>query len=120
MCVSLTIRVQFEQMRKSAAGRRGRRVAPPAKVVRASKKEAQLLATAEDLFKRYGIKRVSVTEICAAAGVSKVTFYKFFPDKVALAKRVLDDLGDRNLARIDEIEARDVPFPEKVAALIEE
>jgi hypothetical protein len=35
-----------------------------------SKKRAQIVATAEDLFSRLGAKRVTVEEICRRAGVS--------------------------------------------------
>lgn len=100
------------------ADRRARKSEPRAP--RVSKKEAKLLETAVELFKRYGIKRVSVTEICATAEVSKVTFYKFFPNKVELAKRVINVLADRNVERMDEIESRKIGFPEKVAALVAE
>ena len=105
-------------MRKREPARRAQK--PKARPPRVSKKQIKLLGTAVELFKRYGIKRVSVTEICAAADVSKVTFYKFFSNKVELAKRVIDVLADENIARIDEIEARKAPFPEKVAALVEQ
>jgi len=50
----------------------------------------QVLAAARELFWKHGLKRVTVEEICREAGVSKMTFYKFFPNKVALAKAVYD------------------------------
>ena len=50
----------------------------------------QLLVTAKKLFWKHGLKRVTVEEICREAGVSKMTFYKFFPNKVVLAKAVYD------------------------------
>lgn len=87
---------------------------------RASKKKAKLVEAAAELFKRYGIKRVSVTEVCEAAEVSKVTFYKFFSNKVDLAQRVIEVLTERIQARIGEIAALDMPLPEKVAMLVEE
>lgn len=87
---------------------------------RVSKKEAKLVDAATELFKRFGIKRVSVTEVCEAADVSKVTFYKFFSNKIDLARRVIEVITERVIARIDEITALDVPLPEKVALLVEE
>jgi AcrR family transcriptional regulator len=50
----------------------------------------QLIAAAKELFWKHGLKRVTVEEICREAGVSKMTFYKFFPNKVVLAKAVYD------------------------------
>ncbi len=50
----------------------------------------QVLAAARELFWKHGLKRVTVEEICREAGVSKMTFYKFFPNKVTLAKAVYD------------------------------
>jgi AcrR family transcriptional regulator len=85
-----------------------------------SKKRALLLETAVELFKRYGMKRVTVSEICEQAGVSKVTFYKHFVDKTDLAKHVIVSLSDGILARIDEIAATKAPFSRKVELLVEE
>ena len=55
-----------------------------------SKKYARILATARDLFWKHGFKRVSIEEICGHAGASKMTFYRFFPNKIELAKAVFD------------------------------
>ena len=40
-------------------------------VKKLSKKQQQLVITAENLFKKHGIKRVTIEEICQKAGVSK-------------------------------------------------
>lgn len=53
-----------------------------------SKKIQHLLETARQLFWKHGLKRVSVEEICAQAGVSKMTFYRHFSNKTELAKAV--------------------------------
>ena len=45
------------------------------------KKEGDILRTAEDLFMQFGYGKVTVEEICRAAGVSKVTYYKYFKKK---------------------------------------
>ena len=86
----------------------------------ASKKEAKLVDAATELFKRYGMKRVSVTEVCEAAEVSKVTFYKLFSNKIDLARRVVEVITEGVVARIDEIAALDAPLADKVAMLVEE
>jgi len=87
---------------------------------RTSKKRAQIVATATELFRRFGIRRVTVTEICAEASVSKVTFYKYFANKTELARFVIDEWSDRIVARVDELSSLDVPFAEKAQRFIDE
>lgn len=49
-----------------------------------SRKREVLLETAADLFQQYGLRRVSVEDICRSAKVSKATFYKYFANKTAV------------------------------------
>ena len=51
-----------------------------------TKKEGDILRTAEDLFMQFGYDRVSVEEICREANVSNVTFYKYFKNKLDVLK----------------------------------
>jgi AcrR family transcriptional regulator len=85
-----------------------------------SKKKPLLVETALALFMRYGMSRVSIGEVCEQADVSKFTFYKYFTDKIDLAKAAITLLSDRVAARIDEIVAMPIPLPNKVALLVEE
>lgn len=57
-----------------------------------NKKHADILVASEKLFWKYGFKRVSIEEICREAKVSKVTFYKFYSNKIEVAKAVLDKI----------------------------
>jgi AcrR family transcriptional regulator len=41
----------------------------------------RILAVADDLFYRYGIRSVGVDRIIAESNVAKMTFYKYFPSK---------------------------------------
>jgi len=41
-----------------------------------NQKYNQIIDTSKKLFWKYGIKRVTIEEICREAGVSKMTFYK--------------------------------------------
>jgi len=50
----------------------------------------RLLVTAHDLFYRDGIRATGIDRIIAAAGVTKVTFYRHFPSKNDLIKAYLD------------------------------
>jgi len=82
-------------------------------------KYVQLVEAAHGLFLRYGIKRVSVEEICRAAGVSKMTFYNHFKNKVELALYVLRKVMQTGHEVYRGIMDRDVPFAEKAADFIQ-
>jgi AcrR family transcriptional regulator len=79
-----------------------------------SPKYHDLVQTARQLFWKHGIRRVSVEEICAEAGVSKMTFYRFFPNKIELAKTMLQQLFDDSMQQYRAIMDQDLPFEEKV------
>jgi len=79
-----------------------------------SKKREQIIDTAEQLFSRFGSRRVTVEEICREAGASKMTFYKYFPNKVALVRTIKDQWVEEGFRKFDEINAMDIPFPEKI------
>ena len=64
-----------------------------------SKKLCQISQTAETLFKLYGIKRVTVEEICKKANVSKMTFYKYFRNKIELVKHIFNSWSMRVLVK---------------------
>ncbi len=63
----------------------------------------QLLVTARKLFWKHGLKRVTVEEICREAGVSKMTFYKYFPNKFELARTVYDNAVDEGYSQFRSI-----------------
>ncbi|BDS13830.1 TetR/AcrR family transcriptional regulator [Aureispira anguillae] len=73
-----------------------------------------ILETARRLFWKHGIKRVSIQEICKEAKVSKMTFYRFFDNKLDLAKTLLDLIFNKGLAEYKSIMASKVSFSEKV------
>jgi AcrR family transcriptional regulator len=81
---------------------------------RRTKKKAQIIQTAEKLFSRFGSKRVSVAEICREAGVSKMTFYKYFSNKLVLVRSIKDAYVEEGFRKFDEINALDIKFPEKI------
>jgi AcrR family transcriptional regulator len=56
-----------------------------------SKKEVAILKAGREFFWKYGFRKVTVDEICKAAGVSKMTFYRYFKDKATLAKTIFDN-----------------------------
>jgi len=82
-----------------------------------NRKYQAIFETAKELFWKYGIRRVTIEEICKEAGVSKMTFYKFFPNKVALANTILEKIMDESLGNFEDIVNSDLPFTEKVKNL---
>jgi AcrR family transcriptional regulator len=79
-----------------------------------SPKYADLLSTAKRLFWKHGIRRVSIEEICREAGVSKMTFYRFFPNKIELAKTMLEGIFDESMREYRALMDENIPFEEKV------
>ena len=79
-----------------------------------NKTALKILTAGETLFKKHGQKRVTIEEICRTAGVSKMTFYKYFPNKVELAKKILSRLAETQLAAFRELMSREIPFEEKI------
>lgn len=68
-----------------------------------SKKQRAIMEAARQQFWKHGFKRVSVDELCAAAGVSKMTFYKYFQNKIELAKQVFLAETEVGLAKFKSI-----------------
>lgn len=79
-----------------------------------NQKYQQILETAHHLFWKFGIRRVSIEEICREAKVSKMTFYRFFPNKNELAKKVITNLFNDARAKYEALMAQDIPFEDKV------
>lgn len=73
-----------------------------------------ILDKAHDLFWKFGIRRVTIEEVCREAGVSKMTFYRFFPNKIELAIQVLKELFDKTECDYRKLMDQDIPFEEKV------
>ncbi|MDR3340341.1 MAG: TetR/AcrR family transcriptional regulator [Candidatus Symbiothrix sp.] len=83
-----------------------------------SKKYTDIIDAAQRLFYKYGIKKVSIEEICSEGNVSKMTFYKFFPNKTELAKTVLDKVFDNAIKQFTDLMESDLPFSEKMHGLL--
>ena len=79
-----------------------------------NQKYQDILETAHHLFWKFGIRRVSIEEICREAGVSKMTFYRFFKNKIELARTVLDGIFNEAQEKYQALMAQDIPFAEKV------
>jgi AcrR family transcriptional regulator len=84
-----------------------------------SQKYEQLIRAAEDLFKKYGMKRVTVQEICAKAEVSKMTFYKHFKNKVDIAKTVINKIMDEKEKEYRILMDLDITYVEKAKLIVQ-
>jgi len=58
--------------------------------------KARIQQKAEELFKHYGIRSVTMDEIAGQLGISKKTIYHFYSDKDALVKDTFKSITDNN------------------------
>lgn len=87
--------------------------------VESNPKRAQILKTGKDLFWKFGIRRVTIEEICKEAMVSKMTYYKFFSNKTDLVKSIMDEIYTSSVEEYRNLMDSDLPFTEKVARTIQ-
>jgi len=78
-----------------------------------NQKYNQIITTSKKLFWKYGIKRVTIEEICREAGVSKMTFYKHLNNKNDLVKQIIEHTLDKAMVKYRKIMEQDIPFIEK-------
>jgi AcrR family transcriptional regulator len=83
-----------------------------------NKKEEDILKAGKELFWRYGIKRVTVEEVCQTAGASKMTFYKYFRNKNDLVKGILNMVFDDAFQKFKDILLTDIPYEDKAGQMI--
>jgi len=81
-------------------------------------KYLQILHTGRKLFWKFGFKRVSIEEICKEAGVSKMTFYKHFPNKLELLKVVFDEIFEQALEKFSVLEDKSIAADDKLKLII--
>ena len=68
-----------------------------------NKKYKSLLETGKKLFWKHGFRRVTIDEICHEAGVSKMTFYKWFDNKTGFAKTIFSNEVQRAIIEFRKI-----------------
>lgn len=81
-------------------------------------KKDQILSVSRELFWKHGFKRVSIEEICEKAGISKMTFYRAFPDKISVAKAVFEAEVERGMKRFREILHDNSSPAEKIKSIL--
>jgi AcrR family transcriptional regulator len=67
---------------------------------------------------RYGVKRVTVEEICRNANISKMTFYKYFKNKIGLAEYIIFSILDSAQIEFDSIWQQLSTFEHKINQFI--
>ena len=82
------------------------------------KKQQQLIESARDLFCLHGIRRVTIEEICKNAQVSKMTYYKYFSNKLDIARAVIDVMFSEGLQHYFAMLSEPSPFAEKVEKIL--
>jgi len=83
-----------------------------------SKKKTLLMATGKDLFWKHGFRKVSVEEICIKAGVSKMTFYRFYRNKTELAKAILNNVIEESCVHFRDILKQKSSVAEKMRKIV--
>jgi AcrR family transcriptional regulator len=78
-----------------------------------------IVSSARSLFWKHGIRRVSIEEICQNAGVSKMTCYKYFSNKTAIAKYLIEDMFESGIKAYKEIYHSDISYEEKVKKMLD-
>ena len=79
-----------------------------------SKKDELLVQTATDLFMQYGVKRVTVEEICRTAKISKMTFYKYYSNKAEIAEHIIFSILEKAQMEFDSIWKQLSTFERKI------
>ena len=83
-----------------------------------SKKHDLIVSVATDLFTKYGVKRVTVEEICKTANISKMTFYSYFKNKTDLAEHIIFSIFDEAQLEFDSIWKQLSTFERKIDQFI--
>jgi AcrR family transcriptional regulator len=66
-------------------------------------RQQQLLRVTSDIIATDGIDNVRIPYVAAAAGVTRPVVYKFFPNRHALIKGVLEDFGEDYTRRVPDV-----------------
>jgi len=67
----------------------------------------RILERSRELFFRYGYSRLSMDEIAEDLGTSKATLYRYFPDKEALLRTVIEKTSEQVLSTLRSTSADD-------------
>lgn len=80
--------------------------------------ESKIMDAGRELFWKHGFKRVSIDDICENAGISKMTFYRYFPNKIELAKTVYENFTKQGYQKFQTIMTDDSSPEEKMQKIL--
>lgn len=83
-----------------------------------NKSKLALLVSAKELFWKYGFRKVTIEEICKEAGVSKMTYYRYFNNKMDVITEVMDGVFSESMEKYRSIMQKDIPFREKMTEMV--
>ena len=86
-------------------------------MARVTKKD-DIKKSAMGLFKRFGMKKVTIKEICESAKTSKVTFYKHYNNKNELIFDLLTEIHEQGMKTILTIWESDINIKDKFREFI--
>jgi AcrR family transcriptional regulator len=78
----------------------------------------KVIEAGKTLFSKFGYRKVTIQEVCTAAGVSKMTYYRFFDNKIELVRFILTEMAEEGRQTYHGIMALDIPFEEKIRLTI--
>ena len=65
--------------------------------------KTNIIIKADNLFRKFGIRGVTVDDICSDCGISKKTIYKYYRDKHTIANKSIEFHHDNLYNEIQEI-----------------
>lgn len=77
-----------------------------------------IIEKSKALFYKFGVKKVSVEEICAECKMGKKTFYAIFPNKFEVVKIILMELEDMHLEYYEQVKKEKISFKDKMIKMI--
>lgn len=83
-----------------------------------TQKSSEIVKAAHQLFWKYGIKKVTIKEICEKAECSKMTFYRHFENKTDLAKIVLQQVIQESRKSYQAIMEKSISFSDKIHEIV--
>lgn len=85
---------------------------------RTEQKKTAILESALQLFLKYGIQKVSISEIAKKANVSQVTIYNYFESKHNLVNETFSYYVNKEWKKMLDVINSDLPYLEKIKRLI--
>ncbi|GAA0342591.1 TetR/AcrR family transcriptional regulator [Bacillus carboniphilus] len=85
---------------------------------RREQKKLDILDASLNLFLKYGIQKVSISEIAKEANVSQVTIYNYFENKHKLIQEAFIYYVDKTMNEFEKVLNAEIPYPEKIKSII--